>query len=316
MTMKRRKSRSEISDSPVPRRHQAFMCGSGFWISTVYENVATGPLNVPRPRRLRANVIVQLIDGCGFYWTERGGMRILRPGQAILASSSVVESHGGYYDRFVEDSVSFSGPMAKALEDSGVFREGVVSIGHARRLLPIIKMQRKGSREAMLEANSMLLSLIFELAKLGHDESSQESDDLKTFETLNFEMRRDWQRIWRIKDICEFCRCTERGLRRIIGSHANCSPKMLHDKLKMEKAKELLLSAGMPVKEVADSLGFADQYHFMRRFAKLEGVSPARYRSDYLARRSDSDGRPPSMVSGAPLSGIHTPPGIPCSLSV
>ncbi len=50
-------------------------------------------------------------------------------------------------------------------------------------------------------------------------------------------------------------------------------------KAKTEKAKNILSSSGMPIKEVADILGFADIYHFSRVFKEISGMPPAAYRA-------------------------------------
>jgi len=49
--------------------------------------------------------------------------------------------------------------------------------------------------------------------------------------------------------------------------------------LKIDKAKELLLSTGRSVKEVAGEVGFDDPNYFCRIFRKKTGVPPSRFRS-------------------------------------
>lgn len=51
------------------------------------------------------------------------------------------------------------------------------------------------------------------------------------------------------------------------------------NKLKMDKAKELLIEGGKKVKEVARELGFADEFYFSRIFKKTEGISPSEFYS-------------------------------------
>lgn len=51
------------------------------------------------------------------------------------------------------------------------------------------------------------------------------------------------------------------------------------NKLKMDKAKELLIEGDKKVKEVARELGFTDEFYFSRVFKKTEGVSPSEFYS-------------------------------------
>lgn len=51
------------------------------------------------------------------------------------------------------------------------------------------------------------------------------------------------------------------------------------NKLKMDKAKELLLDSDKKIKEVALQLGFADEFYFSRTFKRTEGISPSEFYS-------------------------------------
>ncbi|GIO34528.1 hypothetical protein J2TS6_56690 [Paenibacillus albilobatus] len=51
------------------------------------------------------------------------------------------------------------------------------------------------------------------------------------------------------------------------------------NKLKIDKAKELLVEGERKVKEVARELGYADEFYFSRMFKKIEGVSPSEFYS-------------------------------------
>ncbi len=48
--------------------------------------------------------------------------------------------------------------------------------------------------------------------------------------------------------------------------------------LRVERAKELLLRSDMSVREIAETVGYADQNYFCRIFRKTEGCSPTEYK--------------------------------------
>ncbi|EGT3616543.1 response regulator [Clostridium perfringens] len=54
------------------------------------------------------------------------------------------------------------------------------------------------------------------------------------------------------------------------------------NEVKMKKAKELLKSPDNLVKEVANSIGMTDQFYFNRVFKKFYGVSPSKFKKDYI----------------------------------
>ncbi|MNN93050.1 HTH-type transcriptional activator Btr [compost metagenome] len=51
------------------------------------------------------------------------------------------------------------------------------------------------------------------------------------------------------------------------------------NKLKMDKAKALLLEGDMKIKDVAQTLGYSDEFYFSRLFKKMEGLSPSEFQS-------------------------------------
>ena len=48
-------------------------------------------------------------------------------------------------------------------------------------------------------------------------------------------------------------------------------------RLKVQAAKQLLLSVGLSVKATAAQLGFPSEFQFSRTFKLVEGVAPKRY---------------------------------------
>ena len=56
------------------------------------------------------------------------------------------------------------------------------------------------------------------------------------------------------------------------------SPNQYHMSLRVEKAKDLLSNPQMLVKDVAEQLGFKDEYYFSARFKRETGKSPRAYR--------------------------------------
>jgi AraC-type DNA-binding domain-containing proteins len=51
------------------------------------------------------------------------------------------------------------------------------------------------------------------------------------------------------------------------------------NKIKMDKAKDMMLAGDRKIKEVARALGYADEFYFSRLFKKTEGLSPSEYYS-------------------------------------
>lgn len=59
------------------------------------------------------------------------------------------------------------------------------------------------------------------------------------------------------------------------------SPNQYHQRLRVERAKELLGSTVLNINEIADKTGFESIYHFSKLFKTKTGVSPSEYRKKY-----------------------------------
>jgi AraC family transcriptional regulator len=62
---------------------------------------------------------------------------------------------------------------------------------------------------------------------------------------------------------------------------------LLHQRI--ESAKAILSNTGMPLAEVAVSLGFQAQAHFSTVFKRLTGETPARWRRNVMSERQLSE---------------------------
>lgn len=65
---------------------------------------------------------------------------------------------------------------------------------------------------------------------------------------------------------------------RLFRNSVGCSPYRYYDKLRHERARELLASTTMPVERIARQLGFADASQLARAFRRHAGCSPGAYR--------------------------------------
>ena len=54
--------------------------------------------------------------------------------------------------------------------------------------------------------------------------------------------------------------------------------------IRMERAKQLLLSTDLPVAEVSEQAGYGDYRVFTKAFKKSEGITPSQYRRDFLEK--------------------------------
>ncbi|MCI8852236.1 MAG: helix-turn-helix domain-containing protein [Lachnospiraceae bacterium] len=68
-------------------------------------------------------------------------------------------------------------------------------------------------------------------------------------------------------------------LAKIFNKHKGCTPIKYLTDLRIQHAKQLLLNTALPIREVGEKVGYADQFHFSKAFRKAAGVSPSSFRN-------------------------------------
>lgn len=67
--------------------------------------------------------------------------------------------------------------------------------------------------------------------------------------------------------------------RKIFKDYTGYAPAKYFQELKLKKAKELLLTTGMSIKEISFKLGYTSSEHFFALFKKNTGMTPTEYRN-------------------------------------
>ncbi|WP_042163229.1 AraC family transcriptional regulator [Paenibacillus gorillae] len=81
-----------------------------------------------------------------------------------------------------------------------------------------------------------------------------------------------------LESLLEMLDCSSRQLLRSFKKQVRTSPIDYLIQVRMNKAKELLLTTELTLKDISESVGYADSYYFSRIFKKHEGVSPTLFK--------------------------------------
>ena len=67
-------------------------------------------------------------------------------------------------------------------------------------------------------------------------------------------------------------------LTKVFREQLETTPSKYLNEYRMMVAKQLLRDTALPVKDISEQVGFADQFHFSKRFKQYSGYSPAQFR--------------------------------------
>jgi transcriptional regulator GlxA family with amidase domain len=90
-----------------------------------------------------------------------------------------------------------------------------------------------------------------------------------------------------LDDLAKSVRLSRRHLSRLFHLETGLSPKAAQRAVRMERARHLLMTSHLTIKEVAASCGFMDASHLVRKFARVHRMSPTEYRNAPRVTRED-----------------------------
>jgi len=265
----------------LPRGIQAIHRNYGLWICKFCRENAGRPVdpdNMPL-RHFEFYDLSHMFDGRGWYCSSDGRIQEVEKGDGILVAPGFKHKYGGYEELYIEDAISFYGPVADHLFNSGIIKNGILKIGKVRRLLPIIELALDNSEDSQIRANMELQKLLVDLYFENKNSGSPENP---AFEQLLEEIKELPGKYWSLEEMTDFCSLSASQLTRIFKAKTGMTSKNYIDNLKMQLASEMLAVKHRTVKEIAAELGYPDPYHFSRRFKELKGFSPQIYKERFL----------------------------------
>lgn len=82
-----------------------------------------------------------------------------------------------------------------------------------------------------------------------------------------------------MQDMKAYFRISESYISRIFKQYAQISPMVYYNNLKIEEAKKIMTyNPTIKIGDVAEMLGYSDQYYFSKSFKMSEGISPQEYK--------------------------------------
>jgi len=121
-------------------------------------------------------------------------------------------------------------------------------------------------------------SLMHLLSLLGKEQTTILPPELLL---VDEQVRQNPQQPWTTTALATLCGWSTGYLHRRCRSAYGCPPMERVYRIRLEKARSLLLEGRLNLDAVADLCGFSDAYHFSRRFKQRYGISPGTWRKQF-----------------------------------
>jgi len=139
---------------------------------------------------------------------------------------------------------------------------------------------RKKESGFEMKCKSLLYNILFDLRKeyeIGYIPSTQSNLLRPAIDYINTEYTND---NIDISHLAALCNMSESYFRRIFLKCFGVSPVKHINNLKIERAKELILSGLYSISDAAAASGFHDEAYFSRKFKETTGISPSKYKAE------------------------------------
>lgn len=153
-----------------------------------------------------------------------------------------------------------------------------------RRFLETIHMANIPNMYSELKAKGMFLEFLGNIFQeiRWEENKTQESDNSwldKAVMLINESVTRELS----LDELAERIHVNKFTLTKKFKAYYGISPIQYHQNIRMNKAKQLLESSGLPIRAIAETLGFKDLFTFSRAFKNKTGIPPTAYKSTSTA---------------------------------
>lgn len=225
-----------------------------------------------------------LLQGSGEYITEDGEVIPLKEGDLVqripgVVHSTRVEPDGQWLEFFFSIGADFFeveeqlGVLSKIPVKKQAFPS--VSINHYNSLIRKLKSSTKNELPMMaLEIQQEILYLF------GYGVSDDESTSSQSLiQTACDRLSQNLDRDISMEELAEELQVGYESFRKEFKKEVGVSPRKFRNEKRMEQAC-MLLESGIPIKEIAQMVGYEDTFSFSRQFTKSMNISPGKFRKE------------------------------------
>lgn len=235
-------------------------------------------------RVLGRYALVYILEGRGRYQNAGGPAHKVEEGDLLLLFPELAHRYGpGNTGTWAEMHILFEGPAFDLARAGGALD----SAQPVCRLQPVTHWQaqlEEAARAEGLVAVTRLLAFLAEAAATRGGGAG--TTRLPWLEAARLLLETELSRELPMFEVAARLGLSYETFRKAFEQQAGVSPARYRAGKRMDAARALLLHTPMTGRQIADSLGFPDEFYFSRRFKQAFGVSPREFR-----REQEPEGR-------------------------
>jgi AraC-like DNA-binding protein len=228
--------------------------------------------------------LVYITEGAGNYSDANGVSRDIHAGDAILVFPELPHTYGPRSGRtWNELYLIFDGSAIQAWREMGILStqrpiyhlEPIVQ--WTDRLLDVIGREPVRTGQDSSLQICRLLTLLTQMADL-HSSDTPIRDDRQWITKACVLLGEELASHKQLDHFAKKIGMSPQGFRKRFKQELGLAPGQYRANRRIETACDLLQYTRMTNAQIAESLGFADEYHFSKRFKQTRGESPREFR--------------------------------------
>jgi AraC-like DNA-binding protein len=267
-----------------------------------FQNAAASPLGritlagfgvrqsvaLEKPRMLGQFAIVYLVDGSGKYSDANGTRKNVETGDMMILFPDLAHVYNPLPGtQWVTTYLCFQGPVFELWRTQGLLNPRK-PVHHAepvavwsRRIESVVDPSRQAGSTPSLLGICRLQQLLAEIVT-GAGRSTVYQDDVQWLERVSGLMEAnladpvDWE------NLAHQVGLSAESFRKRFTRLAGQPPARYRMGRLMDRACELMQDRSLKDRQIAESLGFCDEFYFSRRFKSITGQSPRQFRANSL----------------------------------
>ncbi len=236
-------------------------------------------------RILRRFTLMLMVAGKGYYRDARGTRLDLEPGDVVLVFPEIPHAYGPLPGtEWTQIYVVFDGPQFQLWRAQGLLaperplmRLGVVDHWR-RRLQEVVKSEPLHRAGAPLRAMGRFLHVLTDMIAANTDSSQESSRNTWLEKTLQLLGRRGPNGWLTPQEVAGQVGQSYENFRKRFVTLTGEAPGKYQKRRRLEWACASICHGESSLKQIADSLGFCDVFHFSKAFKNQFGFTPSEYR--------------------------------------
>ncbi len=228
--------------------------------------------------------MIYITKGNGIYYLDNQWTPI-QEGNIVIYPPGIPQHYHYYFEHNPEAYwIHFTGYGAEeCLEKAGVSERQVVHVGISNQCVDLYKkiMHELQIKRAVYEqtANAYFLELLARISRRLHELPNQNNRTKDTnLQKIIETMHTQYNHKWSVKDFSNQCNLSTYRFIHNFKALTGMSPIEYLTAIRIDKAKELLLSSSLNISEISGIIGYDNPLYFSRVFKKITGFSPSSYR--------------------------------------